>query len=211
MGLLKNIISTDNAKKLISQITKIEPIKDINEKNLELKYKELLNTGTYEDLIKIIKTTYLRNENRLNNKKKVSEKDDTYFKLAEKYLYNELSISLNMSIEKVKAFFRPLGMEEKIMELPVSSATVPLAAQALGVPPCRIAKTLSFMVDDSPVLVVTAGPHRQRQIQSTIWKKGQNAFRRGSLHPGRSCGRRGLPLCGTAGSENLSGCFFTAF
>ena len=46
MSLLKNIISTDNAKKLISQITKIEPIKDINEKNLELKYKELLNTGT---------------------------------------------------------------------------------------------------------------------------------------------------------------------
>lgn len=65
-----------------------------------------------------------------------------------------------MSIEKVKAFFRPLGMEEKIMELPVSSATVPLAAQALGVPPCRIAKTLSFMVDDSPVLVVTAGDAR---------------------------------------------------
>ncbi len=114
MGLLKNIISTDNAKKLISQITKIEPIKDINEKNLELKYKELLNTGTYEDLIKIIKTTYLRNENRLNNKKKVSEKDDTYFKLAEKYLYNELSISLNMSIEEVKNYiFKIVNKQSK--------------------------------------------------------------------------------------------------
>ena len=125
MGLLKNIISTDNAEKLISQITKIEPIKDINEKNLELKYKELLNTGTYEDLIKIIKTTYLRNENRLNNKKKVSEnrlnnkkkvseKDDTYFKLAEKYLYNELSISLNMSIEEVKNYiFKIVNKQSK--------------------------------------------------------------------------------------------------
>ena len=114
MGLLKNIISTDNAKKLISQITKIEPIKDINEKNLELKYKELLNTGTYEDLIKIIKTTYLRNENRLNNKKKVSEKDDTYFKLAEKYLYNELSISLNMSIKEVKNYiFKIVNKQSK--------------------------------------------------------------------------------------------------
>ena len=114
MGLLKNIISTDNAKKLISQITKIEPIKDINEKKLELKYKELLNTGTYEDLIKIIKTTYLRNENRLNNKKKVSEKDDTYFKLAEKYLYNELSISLNMSIEEVKNYiFKIVNKQSK--------------------------------------------------------------------------------------------------
>ena len=114
MSLLKNIISTDNAKKLISQITKIEPIKDINEKNLELKYKELLNTGTYEDLIKIIKTTYLRNENRLNNKKKVSEKDDTYFKLAEKYLYNELSISLNMSIEEVQNYiFKIVNKQSK--------------------------------------------------------------------------------------------------
>lgn len=45
-------------------------IEDINEKNLEMKYKELLNTGKYDDLIKIIKTTFLRNESRTNNKKR---------------------------------------------------------------------------------------------------------------------------------------------
>lgn len=104
MKLIKNIISPNDAKKLIKDIKKISPIKDINEKNLEIKYKELLNTGNYEDLIKIIKTTYLRNENRLNNKKKASEKDSTYFKLAEKYLYNELSTSLNMTVEEVKDY-----------------------------------------------------------------------------------------------------------
>lgn len=83
-----------------------------------------------------------------------------------------------MSIEKVKAFFRPLGMEEKIMELPVSSATVPLAAQALGVPPCRIAKTLSFMVDDSPVLVVTAGDARieNGKYKARFGKKAKMLF-----------------------------------
>ncbi len=62
-----------------------------------------------------------------------------------------------MSIEKVRAFFRPLGREEEILEFPVSSATVELAAQAAGVIPARIAKTLSFLVDEGCVLVVTAG------------------------------------------------------
>ena len=51
-----------------------------------------------------------------------------------------------MAIEKVRDFFRGRGMENRIQEFPVSSATVELAAQALNCQPCRIAKTLSFMV-----------------------------------------------------------------
>ena len=62
-----------------------------------------------------------------------------------------------MSIEKVRAYFRPLGREQDILEFPVSSATVELAAQAVGVIPARIAKTLSFLVDGACILVVTAG------------------------------------------------------
>ena len=104
MGFLRDVISTDKAKKLIERIPEINPIENINEKNLDAKYKEMLYTGNYEDLIKIIKTTFLRNESRVNNKKKISEKDNNYFKLAEKYLYNELSISLNMSVEEVKDY-----------------------------------------------------------------------------------------------------------
>ena len=104
MNLLRNVISTNEAKELIKKIPEISPLEDVNEKNIETKYKELLKTGNYEDLIKIIKTTYLRNEDRINNKKKISEKDDNFFKLAEKYLYNELSISLNMSVEEVKNY-----------------------------------------------------------------------------------------------------------
>lgn len=104
MGFLRGVISTDKAKKLIERIPKINPIENINEKNLDAKYKEMLYTENYEDLIKIIKTTFLRNESRVNNKKKISEKDNNYFKLAEKYLYNELSVSLNMSVEEVKDY-----------------------------------------------------------------------------------------------------------
>lgn len=62
-----------------------------------------------------------------------------------------------MSLEKVKEYFAPLGRAEDIMEFPVSSATVELAAKALNVAPARIAKTLSFKVNDGCVLVVTAG------------------------------------------------------
>ena len=62
-----------------------------------------------------------------------------------------------MSIEKVKAYFAQFGMEDRILEFPVSSATVELAARALNCEGCRIAKTLSFMVDGAPILIVAAG------------------------------------------------------
>lgn len=62
-----------------------------------------------------------------------------------------------MSIEKVRAYFRSMGMEDRVLEFPVSSATVELAAQAVGCEPGRIAKTLSFSVGGDPILVVTAG------------------------------------------------------
>lgn len=62
-----------------------------------------------------------------------------------------------MSIDKVKAYFKQWNMENRIMELEVSSATVELAAEALGCEPERIAKTLSFRTGDDPVLVVMAG------------------------------------------------------
>ena len=62
-----------------------------------------------------------------------------------------------MSIEKVRAYFAKFNMEGRIMEFPVSSATVELAAQAVGCAPQRIAKTLSFMVGEQPILIVAAG------------------------------------------------------
>ena len=62
-----------------------------------------------------------------------------------------------MSIERVKAFFRDLGIEDRVRELDASSATVELAAAALGCEPCRIAKTLSFKLDGQPILIVAAG------------------------------------------------------
>lgn len=65
-----------------------------------------------------------------------------------------------MSIEKGRAYFRQFGMEDRVIEFEVSSATVELAAQALGVEGARIAKTLSFRMPEGCVLVVAAGDAR---------------------------------------------------
>ena len=65
-----------------------------------------------------------------------------------------------MSIDLVREYLTPLGLGEKILEFETSSATVDLAAQAAGVIPARIAKSLSLMLPDGPILVVTAGDAR---------------------------------------------------
>ena len=65
-----------------------------------------------------------------------------------------------MSIERVRQFMKEHGMEDRIIEFDTSSATVALAAEALGCEPCRIAKTLSFKVNDEAILIVAAGDAR---------------------------------------------------
>ena len=62
-----------------------------------------------------------------------------------------------MAIEKVREYFKGFGIEDRIREFEVSSATVALAAQALGCEEKRIAKTLSFDVNGEVVLIVAAG------------------------------------------------------
>lgn len=62
-----------------------------------------------------------------------------------------------MSIEKVREYFKSVGIDSRIKEFSESSATVELAAHALGCDPERIAKTLSFKLKDDCILIVTAG------------------------------------------------------
>ena len=65
-----------------------------------------------------------------------------------------------MSIEKVRSYFDGLGIGDRVLEFAESSATVELAAHAVGTEPARIAKTLSFITASGPILVVTAGDMR---------------------------------------------------
>lgn len=111
---IRNIITKEESLNLINSIPNIDIIK-VNDKLIENEYKNLLNSGRLEDLVKIIKTTYLRNKKRIDNKKKIGEKDDNYFKKSEKLLYNELSISLNLSYEDTKNYIKE-SVEQLINE-----------------------------------------------------------------------------------------------
>ena len=72
-----------------------------------------------------------------------------------------------MSIEAAREYLKKFGVEDRIREFEASSATVELAAKALGCEPCRIAKTLSFLVEERPVLIVCAG---DAKIDNTKYK-----------------------------------------
>ncbi len=100
---LRDLITKKQVEEIINKIPKIQSI-SLEDKMLEAEYKNLMNSNSLEDYIKIIKTTYQRNQERLDNKKKISETDNHYFNLAEKYLYNEFSVVLNKTYEETKQY-----------------------------------------------------------------------------------------------------------
>ena len=104
MGYIRDIITKEDAEKLIKKIPAIEPLQNMDDKYIEKTYKELLYNGTLEDLIRIIKTTYLNNQERLANKKKLTETDKNYFELAEETLYEEFSVTLGKDIDATRKY-----------------------------------------------------------------------------------------------------------
>jgi prolyl-tRNA editing enzyme YbaK/EbsC (Cys-tRNA(Pro) deacylase) len=80
-----------------------------------------------------------------------------------------------MSLEQVKTFFRTLEIEQRIIEFNTTTATVSLAAEALGVPPARICKTLSFQNDEGCILIQTAGDKKisNSKFKSTFGRKAR--------------------------------------
>ncbi len=102
-GFIRNLISREELEDIIDDIPNVKVIEN-SDRLIEGTYKELLKNGTHRSLISIIKTTYLRNQNRKNSKKKLSEKDEYYFNKAEKYLYTEFGIVLGMNYEDTKEY-----------------------------------------------------------------------------------------------------------
>jgi CarD family transcriptional regulator len=96
-------MSREEIDDLLDKIKSIDLIKE-SDRKLEFKYKELLDSDSPEDLVRIIKTAYLRNKNRIDNKRKISEKDKHYFDLAEHYLYNEISVVMGMSFDETREY-----------------------------------------------------------------------------------------------------------
>lgn len=100
---IRSLLSKKEVEAVINNINNIGIIDSPN-RLIENEYKDLLHSGKHEDLVKIIKTTYLRNKERADNKRTVGEKDKEYFNKAEKYLYNEFSYVLGKSYEDTKKY-----------------------------------------------------------------------------------------------------------
>ncbi len=101
---VRGLISKKAVETIIKKIPEIELIDFKNDKMVEHEYKKLLYSNDHENLIKIIKTTHLRNKDRIDNNKKASEKDSNFFNLAEKLLYNEFAVILGKTYDETKNF-----------------------------------------------------------------------------------------------------------
>lgn len=100
---IRDIMTKEEVEQLVKSMKDIQPI-HIEEKLLEGEYKRLLKEESNENLIKIIKTTYLRNQERIKNNKKISDKDNRYFEIAENYLYTEIATVLSIDFEEAKEY-----------------------------------------------------------------------------------------------------------
>lgn len=100
-SLLRPLSTFKEITKSLDNIDNIKPL-NLTDRNLEEKYKSLLQGNTLEDLIIIMKTTYLRNEVRKSNKKHLGDKDTYYQELSEKFLFNEVAYSMQISYNDAK-------------------------------------------------------------------------------------------------------------
>lgn len=101
---IRKASSRQEADELIQSIPNIPLIPLADEKTLERTYKEYMHEGSCIAWIKLIKTIYLRKEKRILKGCKVTAVDSRYFKLAEDFLYGELSVALNISRDEVRNY-----------------------------------------------------------------------------------------------------------
>ena len=94
--VLRGIITKEEAEKLINEIPLIETLSIENEKFREDSYKKCIRTCECRDLLRIIKTIYIRKQTRLSHGKKTTATDERYLKMAEDHLYSEFSMLLDI-------------------------------------------------------------------------------------------------------------------
>ena len=101
--LFRPVISREEAEELISKIPNIEPV-EVGDRMIENVYRDLIHSNEHEDLVRVIKTAYLRSEEKLQKGLRRSEKDKTYFRMAEKILYSELSVCLEKTYNETEEY-----------------------------------------------------------------------------------------------------------
>ena len=103
-AVMRRVLSKEEAAQLIDEIPVIEELWITNEKMREEKYKECMRSGDCREWIKIIKTLYLRKQERTAQGKKITATDERYLKMAEDYLYSELEIPLEIPKAQMEAY-----------------------------------------------------------------------------------------------------------
>ena len=102
-GLLRRPISKQEALDLIEKIPEI-PTVELSKLKAAQEYKALVDSGSHTDLVRVIKTSYLRCEQKEEAHKKAGENDKVYFRLAERILYDELAVALEMSCAQARDY-----------------------------------------------------------------------------------------------------------
>lgn len=100
--VMRPILTREEANELLEEIEDIETLWIGNEKVREMRYKEALRTCDCREIVKIIKTIYMRKKMRIAEGKKVTFIDEKYFKMAESSFYGELALSLGIDKDSVK-------------------------------------------------------------------------------------------------------------
>lgn len=103
-GHLRDLVTKQGIKELCKKAPSIEMLVS-KPANMKSQYANAMKGDSLEDLVSIIKTSYQRNMERRMNHKKLASVDEEYLEKAEKYLYTELSVVLDMPYEKTKEYF----------------------------------------------------------------------------------------------------------
>ncbi len=110
--MMRRIISKEEADRLIDELPQIELLWVPDDKQREAKYKEALNTCDYRAWVSIVKTLYVRKQERVAQGKKITALDERYMRTAENELYSELSLTLGIPKNEMENYIKE-RLEEK--------------------------------------------------------------------------------------------------
>lgn len=100
---LRPIITANEAQALIDSLPTIEPI-EVENRTIEQAYNNLVKSGKHIDIVRLIKTTYLRCADRKSRGLTSNEKDKVFLRLAERLLYSELAIALGKTYDETRQY-----------------------------------------------------------------------------------------------------------
>ncbi|WP_243095428.1 CarD family transcriptional regulator [Lachnotalea sp. AF33-28] len=105
-AVIRSVLDRETALNLIEEIPALECFETDNDKQREEEYKKALKSCQCREWVRLIKTSYLRAMDRIAQGKKTTMVDDKYFKKAEEELYDELSVSLGIPVDRVKEYIQ---------------------------------------------------------------------------------------------------------